>query len=530
MKSVLVSLDFVYNKEGNLVPLELNTNTSENIGELKAFNTVDYWEEASRYFNHEELHAYLQEHSISKIITISSRRDRFIDAFCVLYNYENDFVFVPQGQVVIPNVEDSDDTLIIRVSYDSYALIDDLYARDNFEFHSLISSESFASPVTFTQDGFDTINSFEASQDGIAPNYVVKPRTPNYSKTEYPKIYKLETEEQLNSLKAGLEYNEFIQKYEFHPSESFKYDRVIALRSMNLIIGSNLDVINILNYKTFNSISTTNEKLVIDYDVNENFEMHPLQAAKYYPTWESRVGTSYHFDDNDQVLLADNTLARWKDLSPNKELIKTINLSYQETPEAASGVRVLTPENLQDFQISSSEIDKLWSIQKGLFVDITANHDELGEFQWYDGGLNAYLTLGEGGSINYKHGGRLEEGDVIHVYNNSTEQVLTLNITNIQYSIKDIPLYKMSLESRQPEFLIKLSDDNDDLFLIQHNLCNRACTPENIYPRVPAPQPWELPSYPTCSSPIYSQYCGDCGKNGEGCVQCGGADADLCED
>lgn len=516
MRSVLISLDFIYKEDGTLTPLELNTNTLEEISEVKGLNNDNFLEQTTPYFNHEGLHSFLQQNNISKITTISQTGDnRFIRSFCNFYGYEHTLVPVSKQQITIPDVEDSDDTLIIRIAYDTYALIDDLYARDNYEFHNLIASESFASPIFFTENNLDTITEFESSQDGVIPNYVIKARTPGYDKTQYPKLYRFDSEDELNSLKSNLGSNEFIQKFEFNSGSSLIDDRTYHLRSMDLICGGDLEVINILNYKSFNIMSTTNSKVVIDYEIDDSKRLHPLNESKYYPTHLTKVAFSYHFDDTDEVLMSDGTLKIFDNIQIDDQVVSIeIEDSGSFTP--------ITQEMIDSRVIGTTGVSSLKNKTGGIFVNITATSEEHGEFSWYDGVGNLYLKKPSSDSeiFYYTMGGNLEIGNEILIYNNQTNDVELLTVTDIYFDLKDIQLHSVSLKPTS-EFLIKLSENNNDLFLIQHNSCNATrCFLKFLFDRGI--------SGPTACSPAYA-YCTTCGKNSPYCVDCGGNNDQDCE-
>lgn len=512
MKSVLISLDFVYNQQGKLVPVELNTNTDESISTF-ADITNDNFLETSDYFNHTGLDLFLKENSISKVKVIATRPNRFIKAFCDYYNYEHTLVKTTIGQEVIPEVDDAADTLIIRIAYDSFALIDDLYARDNYEFHNLIASESFATPVCFTENNFDTITQFEASQDGSAPNYVVKPRTPSYVKTDYPVIYKIDSQEQLETIKSNLTSNDFVTRFEYHPELSLSENRVTFLRSMDLIIGSELETLNLLNYKDVHSVAQDNENLIIDYTVDSNGVMHPLEAAKYYPTWETRVAASYHFDETDKVLLNDGTLKAFPDLRANDSgsIIKTITYPEDSIVLAESGPQIET-NSVNVFTTGSSEIRSLNSVDKGVFVNITATNETFGEFTWHDGFGNGYFVdkHDDKNLVYFITAGEIVTGDEVYVFNKEADELIPLTVTDIKFDVKELDVYELTMEE-SPQFFTEL-DSTKGLYLVQHNSCFRSC---NFY-----------------NFSVTCNYfgCQDCGKNSVDCIQCGGRANAYCDD
>jgi len=503
MKSVLISVDFIYKQDGTLHPTELNTNTREDLSILD-IDTTNFESVVDGYFDHEALNTFMVTNSLTKLKVVSVLGfDRLFKTFATHYGFEYELVVVAYNQVTVPEVEDADDTLIIRIAYDTYALIDDLYARDNYEFHNLIQSESFASPVTFSENGFDTITEFEASQDGVIPNYVIKARTPGYIATEYPKGYRLDTEAELNNLKQNLGDDEFIAKFEFNNPASLVDNRTHHLRAMSLICGSTLDVLNIIHYKSLNSVSTQNELLVYESEIDENKRLNDLVISKYYPTWYSKTGLNYHSDSTDLILKPDNSLVSFSNLQTGDEV------KYIFFNEEFAGYEPQNASLIQNFTTGTSTVNGLTSVNKGLFINITVNHETYGQLSWYDGVGNRYVIRKTGydsDTIIWYSAGFIEVGDEIMIYNNQSNEVVPVTVESIHFDIKDLDLYLVNLISK-PEFLVRIQPDNDYLYLIQHNACSKVGCQEGSG---------------TCAK------CNDCGKNSPVCIQCGGSATIKC--
>jgi len=443
MKSLLFSIDYVYKQDGTLTPVELNTNTGTEFGQ-GAITQENFLEITDGFYDHAGLHTYLQSSSIQNIKTIAiPGSEAFFEQFALHYGYTYENIATQYNQVTVPDVEDSDDTLIIRIAYDTYSIIDDTYARDNFEFLNLIKSESFASKVTFVQEGLDTIDSFELSQDGLAPNYVVKHRTPGYTQSEYPKLYKFSSLAELDNLKNSLQDSEYIQKFEFSTSSSFIDDRIIHLRSLNLVIGGDLGtVLNISNYVSPNRLAKTNSLLTDPTPIDSNKLLSPVESSKYYPTFYIRRGFVYHHDENDIVLGNDGSLIDFENLNIETE-VSDIVLSENIT-KGSTG----TLSDLNNFSISGSSVFAISSrTEGGIFVNITATSEEFGEFSWYDGIDNKYLTQPDvnSDSISYITGGEIEVGDRIFFYDKDTNLIKPLTVTSIGFDFKNINTYKLTL-------------------------------------------------------------------------------------
>ena len=503
MKSVLISLDFIYKEDGTLHPTELNTNTKDDlsIGDITSDNFTSV---VDGYFDHDALNSFMVSNSLTKMKVISVLgHDKLFKAFATHYGYEYELVVVAINQVTVPEVADADDTLIVRIAYDTYALIDDLYARDNYEFHNLIQGESFASPVTFNENGFDTITEFHPSQDGSVPNYVIKARTPGYVETEYPKGYRFDTEEELTALKQSLGDDEFIAKFEFNSELSLVDNRTHHMRTMSLICGSTLDVVNIIHYKSLNSVSTQNELLVYESEIDSNKKLNSLFISKYYPTWYSKTGLDYHSDSTDLILKPDDSLVAFPDLQIG-DALKHIFFT-----EEFSGFEPESIDTIGNFSTGTSTVGAFQTKKTGIFINITVNHETYGQLNWYDGVGNRYVirkSTYNPDTVIWTNAGFIEPGDEIMVYNNRLNEVILLTVESIYYDLKELDMYNISIDPK-PEFLVKLSPDNDDLFLVQHNLCSSYSCRQG---------------YGVCTK------CSDCGKQAPLCIQCGGGATIKC--
>jgi hypothetical protein len=506
MKSVLIATDLVRKSDGTLTPLEINTNSSHELTYNRippeGSEVVDFLSNFSEIFNHVEFNIFLQTNDITKLKVIDKPGSMgpIFQSFANHYGFEYDFISVNEGSLTIPVVDDSDDTLIIRVSYDAYALIDDLYARDNFEFHNLIKDESFASPVTFNtgdESNIDTITAFEPSVDGVAPNYIVKPRVPGYPKGVYPKLYRLDNIEELNSLKASISENEFVQKYEYDPTSGRIDNRIYFIRSMDLVYGTNLDVINVITYKSVNSISLGNSLLRYDSELIENKRLDPLFASKWHPKFKYFFDNMYHFDATDEILLQDYTTMLANQVEVNTEVLG-VNID-----DKLKEFGVAPIETLETFQTGVAEVGVIKENQlKTMFINISAIDDNGNEYSWYDGVDNKYLLQKQGTNLlEYISvvSSNIEIGDKTFVFNPQSNTINSLTITDVYFDVKDIPTYIMSLRGDFREFFIKLEDN---VYLIQHNAgCDEWCG-----------------VFYTCS---YSQ-CFDCGKLDTNCPNCSG--------
>ena len=477
MRSLLMSTDLIRKGNGDWTPTEINTNSQHEISiKHKDAGAEHFIENFDVYFDHSQFHNFLQSNGISKIVIIDAKGglDVILKSFANYYNYEHEFVQVPDGSLTVPFVEDADDTIIIRISYDTHALVDDVYARDMFEFHNLIKDEEFASPVTFNtgaENNIDTITEFEPSIDGIVPNYLVKPRVPGYTKGMYPRVYRLDTQEELDELKASLTENQFIQKYEYNEELGNVDNRVSFVRSLDLLYGSNLDVINLMMYKSINAVSTNNTLLQYDTELVEGKRLNQLATTKWHPSYFLSNSQIYHFDATDYILMPDMTDGLASELVMNDEVF---GIYFNDDIKLHQQAPITT---LETFATGSPNITHLSQNEFNcIYINLTAVDENNQEYSWADGIGNSYLIQKAGSEVAQyisEYSGFIEIGDSIFVFNKAENIVKSLTITNVYYDIKETATYRISLEDDIREFMIKL---DGDLYLLQHNAgCSAGC-------------------------------------------------------
>lgn len=513
MRSVLVTTDLVYKSDGTLTPTEINTDSSHQLGyKVMGFDSASFLPNFGDFFRHVEFKQFLDSNNFTKIICIDKKSGchRIFESFCAYYGVTYEYVEVPPNSITIPTVEDAEDTFIIRVAYDTFALLDDMYARDMYEFLNLIKDETFASKVTFTSEGLDTITSFEASQDGIIPNYVVKPRTPGYPKYEYPKIYRFETTDELASLKQQITDNEFIQKYEFDPSKLVQ-NRTTNIRSFDLFYGPNLDVFNVMSYKVLNPVSTQNSLLRYDSDINPSTKkVDDLFASKWWPTEYSKGGLMYHFDKNDQLVLSNGNLISGEEVSVG-DIMRVVSFSEKLNKGMHAPL-----SDLENPVIKTGRVSAKTEKGRGIFVNITAEFE--GKiYKWFDGSNNLYLVKEQGSeTVSFSGIGasQIRIGDIIYAFDQDLNSVVPLTITDLYFDSKDTDLYSITIEGNDDQFLVKMDSEfiegeqQKTLYLIQNNACSQWC---GVF-------------YNCYDNPV----CDDCGKGSSNCPNCGGFGSFFC--
>jgi hypothetical protein len=492
MKGTIIGSDLL-EKDGSVKILEINTNTTiYNDGA----DLLDY----DVFFN------VLVENNITELHFIWTEGDaftpqnmsfRFEDKLkekCEELNISYTPHKVPQNSVTVPYIEDAEHKFILRQSFDTTAVVDELYCADKFKFFELMSETEYIPKTYFTNPeiSMDTIDTIDYT-NGDEPNILKKYRFPIYDGELLPSLFSIVDETELVNIKTETDTESNILLQEFVYDENNIVDgRYNIIRSIDIIYGSNLDVINMGGYKQSTMIP-------LSFAANEFVgETRKLSQKSRYKYITKEIGNfarvDYHVDDDTSILSYDGTL---KDVNTIQlgDYIKSIDFRdfNGSSPSHDSNIDVFgwdatlqqTQDTLVDVQttlsgITSANVDTL-------FVRITLANG----LSWTDApSCTYYIEEVDSTATRFEKVNKLFVGDKLIIIDKDTNELSTIEITGLEmeYAVKTI--YGLDFE---PSDLF-LVDVGDGLFGIMHNSC--WC-------------PW---SY--CGNYCYSSWCPGCGGGG----------------
>lgn len=336
MRAVITGTDFLKDIDGSFKAIETNTNIQMEM-------------DMRYYFNPSPFDTIINGSSINEIVLISkpilNQVNEFIELdsddtiwyngmsgitfedqlkkYCDNLNITFTKSYVDNNATTIPYIEDNDNKLIVRISYDTTALIDDTYSRDNWEFLKLMYDNNPNSiPNTFINDaelGFDSIGA-TIRDNGNHPNYCIKKRHTNKNGL-YPKIYKISTQEELSNLKNNLQIEEYLQEFIYNESDTLN-NKLKYYRSTDLIYGPDLTVSNLWMAEHTNWVGIEEN---CDYD--DNNEIQYWERPRYLPkpTDESTKAPRLSGDETTKVILPDGSNTLLSSLVVG-DSIKSINI------------------------------------------------------------------------------------------------------------------------------------------------------------------------------------------------------------
>jgi hypothetical protein len=417
-----------------------------------------------------------------------------LSELCSTLNIAYEYLHVLSGNLTIPYVEDTEDILIIRSSYDTTAIVDDVYCKDKVNFMKLIKDQLYKSEFAYIDETGNLVNYITTIVDnGENPNFILKSVLPYYDKESYPKLYKVNNLEELEVILSNVTTDYFMMPYYYNSDKLFE-NQIYVIRSLNLLFPPNLESIYIGSYKKF----TDRKNDGISTFDSVTFEVDTLHRSKYITS--DKVFFSPKLLDTDEVEMADGTFKNGNDLLVG-DIIKTIiipnpndvdladdlanyNISYEEF---VSGVTYTTNSVL-----AKKKVDRVCKYANILFTDGT---------YWSDTYASSYLVL-RNSDIRFEYIEYLVEGDQVVLIDSSypeftsvLKEISSINFTKIIFSG-----WEISVEINHVFLTRTGSDGNESFVAIEHNA--------GCFGKAP------------CSAKICSTKGKSCGTNGRNICEC----------
>lgn len=459
MKSVLLATDLIKTTGGELKVLETNTNAL--LGQK--FNSDTHYLD--------NLNSFILSNGFQTVHCIypvnSHHFADALNAFCDSQSITFVKHQMDNNSVTVPYIEDADDILILRVSYDTTAIIDEDYCRDKNKLQTIINNKAYGSKtyIPGELDSFESMEDFTYSDD--VPNYIVKKRFPNYNREEWPKLYKVQNLAELNTLKSTIEPDTYLQ--EFHQSELIQ-DKRCVIRSLDLLYGGDLDVLNICSfYKTVE---------LAENQWENTFDSNGLLAKKDRPKYISHTNDNqsefwpYVYDVDQEVVLSNGGRIPFSELQIG-DGIKSLHIQGLDLNEATYNLFNWTGSYttfIENFSlVDSNVVSKLSSPPIGqLFLKVTLND---GVTEWDDLPQSPILTK-NGDVIAFKELGDLEIGSEIITFNFQTNIPEVKSIQSFGVVFKDEQILG-SLDVEPVDLYLPLVSQH--ITVVQHNNCNKTC-------------------------------------------------------
>ena len=468
MKGTIIGSDLLEHN-GDVKFLEINTNTT--IYDSGA-DLLDY----VSFFN------MLIENNISELHFIWTELDAFfpkdgeftfknrLKEKCVENNISFTDYQVTKGSITVPYIEDSENRFILRQSFDTTALVDETYCSNKFEFFKLMENSEYI-PKTFQADDFIGMDTFDVlnTSNPLHPNVLVKAKSPDYDTKLYPELHVLSQDSQLSDLKSTLPTGYLLQEF-IYSDDNLVEDRYSIIRSIDIIYGSELDVINMGGYRqtTIIPVNFANNEFV----ENTNKLNHKSRYKYITKDIQGKIN-DYHTDEDSVILKYDGTLLD-ADTIQLGDYIRSINftdfngneasnfeegkidvLSWDSTLEQSNATLTMMSSSLN--ALSETTID-------AMYIRITTIDGK----SWVDApGTKYYIEESGSTSTKFESLNKLYIGDKLIITDKDTNELKPLEVSGLEmeYAVKKI--YSLDFE---PSDLF-LVDFGDGDFGVMHNPC-----------------------------------------------------------
>lgn len=493
MRTVLVGSDFMYDRSGNLRPIEINTAVGYH------YNKLESNDEA---IDLTSLLSFISTNGFTKVVYIGEIEE-LSSIFSSALNevsVEYEFLLVPNTSITVPHVEDDDTTLIIRSAYDTTAIVDDNYCRDKVQFLELIRSESFGAQFAYINDNNELVNHITTIHDnGDHPNFILKARYPQYDKELFPKLFKVSNQEELSTILQNVTSDYFLMEFYFN-SEKIHQDHITVTRHLSLLHPPTLQAISIGSYTTF-----TNDTIlgVNEFD-SESFEL--AHSRDKYLTHDSRIKLP-KLQDTDLVEMADGSFKTGLDLQVG-DIVKTIDIpnpfdvnkknevvNYRISLEELEAGTTYTTNRVTN----KKRVDKYCRVARLVFTDNT---------DWLDTESSNYLSE-KNGEIRFLtitnnpfEENRLEIGDKVLLLNATdvTPTFIEKEVAEIELNQEFFGGWLITVEN-ESLFLTRAAAEDDTSFVaIEHNYPGQPCSRSSCTSKKTCTGKFEVCCFGYCAS------------------------------
>ncbi len=468
MKATIIGSDFLQ-KNDSVKFLEINTNTTiYNQGA----DLLDYTPLFNMLTSNgiTEFHYIWTEFDAFKPNVEPYRFRQILQAKCEETGISYAEYVVPVNSVTVPFVEDAPNKFILRQAFDTTALVDETYCADKFEFFNLMSDSEYIPKTHFISDtlNLNTLDSVDYT-DIENPNVLVKYRFPQYDQSQYPALYRVSDNTELVNVINSAETNYLVQEFIF--SEDNLVDgRYSIIRSIDIIYGPNLDVINMGGY-------TQSSVMPLSFTPTEFVAgTNKLNQKSRYKYITKEVGRSrngdYHTDDDSFILKFDGTLVD-VDTIQLGDYIRSVNFIDSNENQAAVFTSeiftygwdsTLQQSNETLSQMQSELMGKVSASVETIMIQITLSDGR----SWTEApGSTFYIEEKDSTETRFEKVNNFYVGDKIVVTDSNTDELTTILITDLQMVFEYKTIYSLDFA---PSDLF-LVDVGDGLFSVMHNSC-----------------------------------------------------------
>jgi hypothetical protein len=450
----------MYDKDGVLKPIPINTNVGFTDNHLADINDV---------FDTTYLEEFVTQNGFTKIDYIGSVKvfSNILNSMSIDLGIDFEFHQTAWNSITVPYIEDTDTNLIIRSAYDTTAVVDDTYCNDKIEFLKLIQSESFGAQFAYLNEEDELVTNITTIPDnGVHPNFILKARHPVYDKEVYPKLYRVTTQFELDTVLENVTDEYFVMEYYYNPTYNIN-GKVTKKRSLNILYPPSLQSIPFGKYT-----DTTKQKLV----ENPVFDDSTFELVDYlrdgYIASNVQPILKPKLLDTDLVQMVDGTFKTGLDLQVG-DVVRTIdipNATNVDSTEEAVNYKIDLDTFISGSTYSSNTITAKQRI------DVSTNIVEIvftDNSTWEDTELSYYLVERDD-EVRFIALSELVSGDIvilIDTTNPASVEVQAKTVESTTTVRKEFSGWLISVERRHLFLTVtNSSTQNISFAAIEHNV------------------------------------------------------------
>lgn len=430
MKSVLIGSDFL-KLEDEIKFLEINTD-------------VDLFKTTSQFLELGNLLTYMKNNSYVKLVLIYKTKHitnyvvSLFESMCSNNDIVLEKTIIPPNAISVPNIFEEPNTFYLRCAYDVTAIVDDTYCRDKSEMVKLLfeSNNQDILPKTYVINSDDDMvydNFTELSDNGVNPNIIVKKILPDFTKSEFPSFYKINSTEELSNLKQSLPSDVLTQEFKFNNNNITNGRISDVIRTWTILL-SDLETIIDLGGCVYQNVLPLNESEI----TYTNNKLDKKWRNMYFtnPSTFQGVPSDYNvikIENNEEIVVDVSTLVVG-DIVKSAHLV---GLEQDETsPAHTEWTSSLSLMELMQYS-TASVISKLNTTFEGWVSKINfVNETTSGSFITTNS--EVLLIKEDTGTITFKKIYDIQDTDSIVMSNEITANVTSIDLEYYSGSITTI--------------------------------------------------------------------------------------------
>jgi len=465
MRGTFFSADFVEDNNGNLRLIELNTDTTivdSQIDDIDWSGLISVLSSSNCTELNVVYKPYLHEGIVNDLSASIQANAPFIVGFGK--HEENIYSLYPMA------VDDSDGKFVLRMAYDEGAIFDSTYCKSRKEMLRLFSdatSGSYVVPFYHSSSADGVANTLDYSINGSTQVPDASLKSTDASYRDAIKFYKIGNESQTNTerwngfINNVKEENKVIEQYCFTGS-SLSNGAVTSIRTFNVVYGSDLTVLPLLEYKVEASFDLPTD---ISGEYNSSNYASELSNKHYfeYTTNFIKFGLNGLYESH-SIYKADDSTVMLKDIAVGDE-IKSYFVSGSPQVEQDYIIRAWShPGNSLpsgSYVTSSAVVFKeAQDIKHGSLVEVKIDDDAI-----FTGTGKQFLVYeSSSNNIKYKLAGYLDHTDDYVV--DLSGSLKDLTEVNFYLTGDDIQLVEVDVEDTDTYIISGSTDWNG---AVSHN-------------------------------------------------------------